>query len=303
VSSDPASARVEISTGLTAAALAEVETLVSAATAADGVGPLSEQVMLHLRYGDEAPVHDLLDRTSEGRLAGYANLDLRDTAAGPSAELVVDPALRRRGHGRRLVDALLGVVEGRPLRVWAHGEHPGAVALATSMGFDRVRTLWQLRRSMAEPLPGVPPLPPGVSVRTFRPGDDDDAWVAVNAKAFADHPEQGALTIEDLRKRMAEPWFDPAGFFVAERDGELVGFHWTKVHNPSLGEVYVVGIAPGAQGGGLGKALVITGLRHLQDRGAADVLLYTEADNAPAVRLYTGLGFTLWSSDAMFASR
>jgi mycothiol synthase len=179
------------------------------------------------------------------------------------------------------------------------------------MRFERTRVLWQLRRPLAEPLPPDPALPPGVTVRTFQPGRDDEAWVAVNARAFATHPEQGALTLDDLHRRMREPWFDPAGFFLAERDGVLVGFHWTKVHGGAhehddghghepIGEVYVVGVDPSAQGGGLGRALVLRGLRHLQEQGLPDVLLYVEADNAPAVRLYTSLGFAHWSTDVMF---
>jgi mycothiol synthase len=135
----------------------------------------------------------------------------------------------------------------------------------------------------------------GVDVRTFRPGQDEDAFLALNAEAFAHHPEQGRMTRADLDQRMAEPWFDPAGFFVAEAvdDHSLVGFHWTKVHDgdPAYGEVYVVGVSPRAQGSGLGGLLTLTGLHHLARLGLAEVILYVEADNAPAIAVYTRLGF------------
>jgi mycothiol synthase len=165
-----------------------------------------------------------------------------------------------------------------------------------------------MRRSLYARLP-APRIPAGVTVRTFRPGADDEAWVALNARAFAAHPEQGAWTLDDLRHRLREPWFDAAGFFVAERDGELVGFHWTKVHgggaggahgHEPIGEVYVVGVDPGEQGSGLGKALTLAGLQHLRGLGLAQAMLYVDADNAAAVGLYSRLGFTHWDTDVMF---
>ncbi len=112
---------------------------------------------------------------------------------------------------------------------------------------------------------------------------------------------------DDLRLREAEAWFDPAGFFLAERDGQLAGFHWTKVHpdggehGAPIGEVYVVGVDPGQQGGGLGRALTLAGLAHLRDRGLgrASCSTWTRTTSA-AVRMYTALGFTRWSADAMY---
>lgn len=135
------------------------------------------------------------------------------------------------------------------------------------------------------------------------PGVDDTAWLAVNAAAFAHHPEQGSLTQRDLDDRKSEAWFDPAGFFLAERGGELVGFHWTKVHaEERLGEVYVVGVLPGVQGGGLGKALTTIGLRHLAAQGLPTAMLYVDADNKAAVSVYERLGFTTYETDLMYRS-
>jgi mycothiol synthase len=151
-----------------------------------------------------------------------------------------------------------------------------------------------------------------VTVRTFRPGSDDSSWLALNARAFADHPEQGRWTMEDLHQRMAEQWFDPAGFFLAQRGApsRLVGFHWTKVdlHDggddpPAIGEVYVVGVDPDEQGSGLGRALTIIGLEHLQALGLAEAMLYVDDDNGSAMRLYERLGFVRWSADVMFGNR
>jgi mycothiol synthase len=148
-----------------------------------------------------------------------------------------------------------------------------------------------------------PQIPDGVTVDAFRPGADDSAWVALNGLAFADHPEQGAWTLGDLHDRLAEPWFDPAGFFVARRDAEMVGFHWTKVHDDGTGEVYVVGVDPAERGGGLGRALTLIGLHHLMRTGRSRVMLYVEASNRGAVHLYTSLGFERIGLDVMYARR
>ena len=290
-----------------------VETLLAAATEADGVQPLSEHVWLHLRHGGEGPDQNLLvvlaaGEDTAGEIAGYAHLDPTDPVAGPSAEVVVHPAHRGRGLGRMLVQAALDAAPGHRLRLWAHGDHPSARALAASLGFSEARRLEQWRRSLRVPLPDVP-LPPGVRLRSFRPGADDEVWLALNAAAFAHHPEQGSWTLRDLHARMAEAWFDPEGFLLAEtEDGELAGFHWTKVHggdghehgHEAIGEVYVVGVSPGQQGRGLGRALTVAGLRYLRGRRLDQAMLYVEGDNEAARAVYRGLGFTWWDTDVMF---
>ena len=220
---------------------------------------------------------------------------------GPAAELVIHPDYRGRGLGLALARALLAEAAPHPLRVWAHGDLPAARALAARAGFSRIRSLWTMHRPLAG-LPPVPPLPPGVTIRTFSAGADEAAWLDLNRKAFAHHPEQGAWTAEDLSLREREPWFDPDGFFLAERDGKLAGFHWTKIHGspPEIGEVYVVGVDPAGQGGGLGRALTMTGLHYLRSRGLPEVMLYVDEDNTPAIRLYESLGFSHQGTDVMF---
>jgi mycothiol synthase len=268
------------------------------ASEADGVRPLGESSLLRLRDGGGAVL-----AYDGGSLAGVGILD------GDSGELVVRPALRRRGHGRAIATALLG--QAGPLKAWAHGELPGAVALARSLGFERFRALWKMRRPLGGPLPEIT-TPPGVRLRTFEVGADEEAWVRVNARAFADHPEQGRWTRADLERRQREAWFSPEGFFLAERNGELIGFHWTKVHaaeaagrgqgGTALGEVYVVGVDPSAQGLGLGRLLTLAGLHHLKSLGLPAVMLYADESNAPAIALYEKLGFAHWSTDAMYRS-
>jgi mycothiol synthase len=300
---------IRVSGPLSPADAAAVLELVQRAAEEDGVSPLSEHVMLHLRYGGDPRARNVL-LFDDGKLAGYGHLDPTDPVEGPAGEMVIHPDARRRGLGLRLGEAL--VAEAGPrLRLWAHGELPEAARLAASAGLARSRALWQMRRSLQTRI-DRPQLAPGLTVRTFVVGQDEDAWVSVNHRAFARHPEQGAWTRADLEMREREPWFDPDGFFLAERDGRLAGFHWTKIHggghenahghaHEPIGEVYVVGVDPDERGTGLGRALTVIGLRYLRSRGLAQVMLYVDEMNAAAIRLYESLGFTHWDTDVMFS--
>jgi mycothiol synthase len=281
---------------------------------ADGDYPLSEHVVLHLRHGGDADVRHLLVQDGDD-VIGYAHVDVTDAVAGSAAEMAVHPAHRREGVGGALVSAALDESPDGRLRLWAHGEHPAATALAHRLGFVRERVLFQMRRSLFTPVP-APELPDGVRIRPFEVGRDEAAWLVVNNRAFADHPDQGRWTERDLKLREEEPWFDAAGFLLAEReaDGALLGFHWTKVHGADrlehgpdghahepIGEVYVLGVDPDARGLRLGPALTLAGLRYLRARGLSQAMLYVDESNSRAVRLYEALGFSRWSTDISFA--
>jgi mycothiol synthase len=299
---------------LTGPAAADVLDLARRAARVDGVRPLSEHVLLHLRYGGDPRARNLLV-LRDGRLAGYGHLDPAGPMDSPSAEVVIDPAFRRQGLGLALVRALTDQAGGR-LRLWAHGDLPAARRLAAAAGLRRARALWQMRRSL-QTATGAPELPDGVRVRSFVVGRDEDDWLRLNHRAFARHPEQGSWTRADLETREREPWFDADGFFLAERDHRLIGFHWTKIHGPArrqagaappagpgrepIGEVYVVGVDPDARGTGLGRALTLIGLDYLRARGMPTVMLYVDAENTAAIRLYESLGFTRWGTDVMFS--
>ena len=270
--------------------VADVLALATAAEQADGVYPLSEDVVLRVRNGGGT---HLLAYADDGALAGYAFVD------SGSGELVVHPSRRRHGYG----SALLAAAGDGPLAFWAHGDN--AASFAEKSGFIRARVLWQMRRSLAD-FSEVSVMPDGVTLRHFRPGYDEAAWLAVNARAFAHHPEQGRWTIDDLRLREAEPWFDPAGFLLAvDLEDTLLGFHWTKVHPPAgdapaIGEIYVLGVDPGGHRRGLGAALSVAGLQHLAETGLTQAMLYVDESNEAAVALYRKLGFEIYKTDVMY---
>ncbi|KAA1425326.1 mycothiol synthase [Mumia zhuanghuii] len=261
---------------------------------ADGVSPLNEASRIAIAAGEVARVDEVVRDGDDVVGAAYA-------AGDSPVELYVDPARRRNGTGRALLEELLRRGERQ---FWAHGDLPAARSLARTAGLEPVRTLLVLERDATTPLPAERDVE-GVTIRTWQDADAA-GLVAVNARAFASHPEQGAMDDADLRARMGQSWFDPQGLFVAERAGEVVGFHWTKIDPPTadggeVGEVYVVGVDPSEQGRGLGKALTLRGLHHLTSSGVRRIDLYVEGDNTPALATYRGLGFSEAARDVLYA--
>ncbi|GAB6937040.1 mycothiol synthase [Isoptericola variabilis] len=295
-----------------------VRALAAAAAAQDGVAPLSEQPLLRLGTDADWLTH-VVARGEDDAVVGYLQVDRGGDDA--SAELVVHPHRRRQGVGSVLLrtaerDARLPMFSGapgqrgKPLRVWAHGDLPAARAFAAARGYEVARELLVLARPLGpdDAARDVPDLP-GLALRTFRPGADDEAWVRLNARAFADHPEQGRLTVEDLHDRQREPWFDAEGFFLVVPSDDVtagpLGFLWTKVEpgqdGSRDGEVYAVGVSPDAQGRGLGRALTAVGLRHLARVGCDRAVLYVDGDNAAALATYAGAGFERAAVDVQYA--
>src|SRR6202165_3108644 len=223
------------------------------------------------------------------------------------AELVVHPRARRRGIGSAMARTAL-TEGGSNTRVWAHGNLEPAWATAATLDLTVARKLLQMRR----PLTGLPPvtIPAAVRIDTYAGPGDDAELVRVNNAAFAWHPEQSGWTAADIAEGRDEAWFDPDGLFMAfdEDTQNLLGFHWTKVHSvdQGLGEVYIVGVDPAAQGRGLGRTLTLIGMHHLAERfsdaARPTVLLYVESDNTAAVKTYERLGFEVFSVDAAYAA-
>ncbi|WP_334122540.1 mycothiol synthase [Glutamicibacter sp.] len=293
--------------------LSDVRRLATQAQDVDGNPPLSDQTLVALAADEtDENIITLLAEVGEGSdavLAGIAVL-VREAQDQPWVlELVVHPNHRQAGIGRALLTQLNELVDLTNVQAWAHGDHEAAKKLAEKTGLSRVRELYRMRREGTDYVEEAP-ADRRISVRSFRVGEDEPAWLEANAKAFAHHPEQGSLTLSDLDSRMAEDWFDPSGFFLAfDSEQNLLAYHWTKIHPASgdavrpSGEVYVVGVVPEAQGLGLGRSLTITGINYLLELGVDPVILYVDAENEPAVKLYRSLGFTLWDADIMYGPK
>lgn len=270
-----------------------VRELAAAAASADGSPPLNDEALLHLDGPPDAGYRHLL---CGHPVVAYAQLDLDG-----SAQLLVAPTRRRHGLGARLVAELLETTPD--LTAWAFGDLAGARALASRWGYAPARTLLRMHRDLDGPADQDTPAgtSESITLRTYRPGDDTAAWVRLNAVVFADHPEQGRLSVADVAARERADWFDPEGFLLAERDGELIGYHWTKSHDATTGEVYALGVHPATGGQGLGRTLLDAGLAHLRGTGHTEVILYVEDDQTRVVRMYQAAGFTVANRDVIYA--
>lgn len=286
-----------------------VREVIAAATVADGIAPVGDQVLREL---SQDRTRHLLATDGDDAVIGYLNLAPATPDAPAMAELVVCPDARRRGTGAQMI-GLAMAAGGSGTRIWAHGNLPPARAVADALGLVVARELRQMRRPLSE----LPPLqvPPELTLRTYGGPQDDAELLRVNNAAFSWHPEQGGWTADDIAQRRGEGWFDPHGLFLAFDSGDpdrLLGFHWTKVHGDGAGpgEVYVVGVDPAAQGRGLGRILTLAGLHHLgqqlskrsQAGAVPEVILYVEADNSAAVHTYRKLGFEVAIADIAYAA-
>jgi mycothiol synthase len=284
------------------AELAEVRDLLDAVEAADDHAALGEHKWLDLVNGTGRCFAGIVaEEPPHPHPVGYAHLSGNGSHFG--LEVAVDPEHRGVGVEVALVEAALDLAAGEgggELHFWVFRPTQIHDALAHRLGFVRGRELFQMRRPL--PHPEAPRWPAGTIVRRFVPGQDEDAWLAVNNRAFDGHVEQGGWTRATLAQRQAESWFDPSGFLLAERDGQLTGFCWTKVHPDGLGEIYVIAVDPSAQGTGLGKALVLGGLASLAERGITTGMLYVDAANEGAVGLYRHLGFEVHHIDRAYVA-
>ncbi|MEL6893374.1 MAG: mycothiol synthase [Actinomycetota bacterium] len=286
-----------------------VTQLLDAASRADGRRPLSDHLYLDLVNGGRTGGFAGLVAWEPGHDHPVAYAQVSDANEASVIELVVHPHHRYEMAtiGPELLDAALDVVRssgGGAVNWWVYEPTSAHLALAEHGGLERGRTLYQMRRSLPADRHAT------VDTRAFRPGSDDESWLGVNNRAFADHGEQGGWTIDTFCQRQGEPWFDPEGFRIHERDGEMAAFCWTKVHEDEpddpmserLGEIYVIAVDPAFHGLGLGSELTLAGLDHLAGLGIGTALLYVDADNAAAVRMYERLGFGVHSTNAAFTT-
>jgi mycothiol synthase len=295
----------EFGTDGTGGPAADVRRIAEACDRADGVITLNEQACLQLKYRGLRDASLWLSDTSAGEPGGFALLH------GQVLDLAVHPDSRGLGIGTALAAAAIAAIDR--VEAWSHADHPGAARIAARFGIPRERELRIMSRPTSLPVADAV-VPPGVRIRTFLPSDEA-ALLAVNAAAFAHHPEQGHMTSEDFQERAAESWFDPEGLFLAVPDEQtdpalaadpemqVLGFHWTKVHRdeePPYGEVYVVAANPKAAGRGLGTLLTNVGLRHLATQGINEVILYVDGDNDPAIAVYERQGFTTLRTEVQY---
>ena len=297
------------------ASQSQVLDLIEAARSHDGIPPLADHVLLHLRHGgdraDNHIIHTVSINSPDDTIVGYAHLDTTDEVEGPSAELVIHPDYRHRGYGKALLERIKELA-GKRLRLWSHGDLPGAQNLTIHNGFHRVRTVIQMQRPLNDDIPFPNPT---TTIRSFLLDIDNDEWLKLNNRIFAGHPEQGRWTNNDLAIRTHEAWFDDRGFLLAIDQSKIIGFCWTKIHgghthshgesndhhdHEPIGEIYIMGIDPSYFRQGIGKDIALAGLHHLRYQGLNSVLLYVDETNSSAINLYTSIGFTESGRDVLY---
>ena len=283
--------------------------LIKAAYDFDGTPPIAEHVLLHLRHGgDKSDSHIVSEEGN--KVIAYAHLDTTDLVAGPSVEAVVHPDHRGKGLGSLILKEAIKVC-GDKTRIWSHGDLPAAKAIAASLKLERLWSNLLMGKSLGE----IQSVTSKYSIRTFIPDFDNQAFLSLNNKVFANYPDQGGWSEEDLRVRLNEAWFQKEGFFVAEDQGKLIGFCWTKIHgahthsrngedddhgHDAIGEIYVLAVNPDYKEQGVGRDLTITGLNYLKYQRLNNVMLYVGVENNPAFNLYKSLGFNEFGSDVMY---
>ena len=282
--------------------LAEVADLVARRTRYDERPALSEYKVRAMNGSVPAVALAFADADTPQRVAIYVQGALHpsvgvDVQGRWAIEVVLDPAVPPEAVVAALIVALERVPSDTPRFLWSWD--PDQIAAVTGAGYATDRVLLQMKVDLVNGQDVE--MPGGVTVEAFRPGHDENAWIELNNRAFAHHPENGSVTIEEMDGRMMLPWFDPDDLLMAWSDGVLVGSCWTKVHDRGVGEIYIIGVEPEWQGRGLGRALVQKGLRHLAVvRRCREAILYTEEINRSAVRLYESIGFTTNFSSVEF---
>lgn len=261
--------------------------LVAEITTHDSISPINESGSMGIDGTREADFF-FLGRRSDP--FGFVLCDERDG----TLQVGVHPDHRREGHATALLTEALAAYP--QFAAWAFGTLPGARELAARVGLTPVRELLRMEMALT---PSPTSDAPGYELSGYR-ATDREGVVAVNAAAFAHHPEQGRLTVAEFDQLTRQPWFDPEGLIVARSDGEVAGFHWTKRHGDGLGEVYVLAVAPEHEGHGLGRVLLQRGLEHLSYAGDDRVQLYVEADQERVVRMYRNAGFAIGQVDTSF---
>lgn len=299
---------VEISTvdSLTQNQQDEIFQIVNESFQVDSVNPLNEHAHLHLKHGGDKPISHIL-AAKDGKIVGYGHLDQTDLLEGPAAEIVVAPSFRNQGIAKLILRKIEEITNPKPIRLWAHGNVAAASYFTKSLNYEPVREIIQLKISLLNVISDFN-FSKEFQVNTYQNEEDQETLLTINKAAFTELPDQAAWTKHDLQLRINEHWFDPAGLLILKKENEPVAFCWTKIHthhddeHQPLGEIYVLAVLPEFQNYGLGKKLTLWALHHLRKRGLSEAMLYVDAKNHKAMKIYQEIGFVHFGSDTLYKS-
>ncbi len=299
---------VEVSTvdSLTRDQQEQVFKIVKYATQEDSVNPLNEHAELHLKHGGDKPISHIL-ATKEGVVVGYGHLDQTDLVEGPAAEIVVNPEFRNQGIAKLILKKIEELSKPKPVRLWAHGNVPAAKQFTKNLNYEPIREIIQLKFSLLNIISDFN-FANKFKVSTYQDDEDNKTILQINKDAFSELPDQAAWNKQDLQLRLNEHWFDPEGLLILRKDDSPVAFCWTKIHthdeaeHQPLGEIYVLAVLPEFQNRGLGKQLMLWALQHLRKKGLSEAILYVDAKNVKAMKIYQEIGFVHSGSDTLYKS-
>lgn len=290
--------------------LATARALLAEIERADGASPVSDQALLAAAQGSR----ELFLITQAGtwataEIGGDKEVGVGEVGVGVIGEGEIDLALLPNHRGVEAEATALRLLLARTagdVRCWVHGDRPETEAALAGAGFSPARSLYRMALDPdLLPADGVRaldlPAPAGYSLRGYgTAAGDDAAWVAVNAAAFATHPEQGRITVAQFAQMRQESWFDPEDLILLDAGSELAGSTWVKtLRGGEAGgeavscELYAVGVRPAHAGKGLGRLLLKATLARMAEHAPGAVTLYVDGDNTAAVGLYESARFTI----------
>jgi ribosomal protein S18 acetylase RimI-like enzyme len=142
-----------------------------------------------------------------------------------------------------------------------------------------------------------------MQIRLYRPADLN-ALRALTVDAFQgvsiDHNMEkhfGLINGHDWRWRKArhvdeDAAENPAGIFVAEEDGEILGYISTTVDREAgIGRIPNMAVAEGARNRGLGRQLIEHALDYFRSLGLSHAKIETLDQNPVGQHLYPACGF------------
>lgn len=148
-------------------------------------------------------------------------------------------------------------------------------------GFEVHERLHLLARDLRH-LPPVPPVPLRRGRRRDRP-----TVLAIDGRAFSPFWRLDEAGLDEAIDATPTARFRVAG----DRSGTAVAGYAVTGRAGRRGFLQRLAVEPSAEGGGIGRALVLDGLLWLRRRGADRVVVNTQEQNQRALRLYEQLGF------------
>jgi ribosomal protein S18 acetylase RimI-like enzyme len=246
--------------------------------------------------GLELKSDTVLVRDSRGELAGWAWVKRR------RATVHVHPDHQGQGLGSSLLawaEARVRQLGSDRIAQTVSDSDHAAIALLRSSGYSRLVTEWLLEIAMPVE-PEVPEPSAGITVRPFRPGDEQAAH-QLTEDAFDEWQQRRKTYAEWARHTVERATFEPAASPVAFADDQMVGAV-LSLDVPGNAEGYVerVAVRRDHRNRGIARMLLREAFRTFYRQGKQTCTLWTHSDTG-ALSLYERIGMTVQRSSTVYA--